>query len=488
MALATPTTTSARTVTHREGPGWRRKIQFALVLGDGLAIVLALTAAVIVRFGSDSADSLRGVGYPVVAVLIGFAWFIGLYLSQCYNTDYLGVGYDEFRRVLRATFQVFGALAIAAVALRLPIARGFLAIAFPLGLALLELSRLTARRLLHRRRQRGRLCDRVVLLGSRAEVRYVADMMQRTPEAGYVVSAVATGDEGETFELGNGVVLPQLGSVVPSMADLGRAGISAIVVAGQSKMPRTQLRQISWQLEGSSLRLAIASSMTDVAGPRIHWRPVEGLPLMSVETPTYSGTKYTVKRLFDIVVSTALIVLLSPVLIGAALAVRFSDRGPVFFRQTRVGVNGSLFKMTKFRSMIVGADAMVDELLPSSDGNGMMFKMRDDPRVTKVGAFLRRYSIDELPQLFDVFAGTMSLVGPRPPLPTEVDSYEKHVHRRLNVKPGMTGPWQVGGRSNLSWEESVRKDLYYVENWSLTGDLIILFKTVRAVLERDGAY
>lgn len=327
-----------------------------------------------------------------------------------------------------------------------------------------------------------------MLLGSRAEVRYVADMMQRTPEAGYVVSAVATGDEGETFELGNGVVLPQLGSVVPSMADLGRAGISAIVVAGQSKMPRTQLRQISWQLEGSSLRLAIASSMTDVAGPRIHWRPVEGLPLMSVETPTYSGTKYIVKRLFDIVVSTALIVLLSPVLIGAALAVRFSDRGPVFFRQTRVGVNGSLFKMTKFRSMIVGADAMVDELLPSSDGNGMMFKMRDDPRVTKVGAFLRRYSIDELPQLFDVFAGTMSLVGPRPPLPTEVDSYEKHVYRRLNVKPGMTGPWQVGGRSNLSWEESVRKDLYYVENWSLTGDLIILFKTVRAVLERDGAY
>ena len=234
--------------------------------------------------------------------------------------------------------------------------------------------------------------------------------------------------------------------------------------------------------------MAIASRMTDVAGPRIHWRPIEGLPLMSVEMPRYSGLKYSLKRLFDIVVATGMLLLLSPVLLLIALAVRLDSPGPIFFRQSRVGVNGSLFKMTKFRSMVVDAEECLAALEAQNEGSGLLFKMKDDPRITRVGNVLRRYSLDELPQLFDVVAGSMSLVGPRPPLPREVEGYETHVHRRLNVKPGITGPWQVGGRSNLTWEESIRKDLYYVENWSLSGDLVILFKPVRAVLASDGAY
>lgn len=485
--MAAPTTNRVLTRSGTALGDWRPQIRLALVVVDLAAMAIALTAAIVLRFGSEPTEQLSGIGYPVVAVIIGLLWFFALHYQQCYNPDYLGVGYDEYRRVLRGTFGVFGAIAIGAVAFRLPVARGFLAIAFPLGLLLLEVGRLVTRRILQRLRTADKLCDRVVLIGSANEVRYVAEMMNRTRAAGYLVAAVATGEDATEFELSDGTHVPQLGALIPSTAELTRWEINTLVIAGHSQVSRQELREISWRLEGSALRLAVASSMTDVAGPRIHWRPVDGLPLMSVETPEYSGTKYLAKRVFDVVVSLSLLLLLSPVLLAAAIAVRL-DGAPVFYRQVRVGVNGALFRMTKFRSMEPDADARLTEVSDRSDGNGVLFKLKDDPRVTRVGKVLRRYSIDELPQLFDVLSGTMSLVGPRPPLPSEVNTYEKHVHRRLNVKPGITGPWQVGGRSNLSWAESVRKDLYYVENWSLTGDVIILFKTIRAVLERDGAY
>jgi exopolysaccharide biosynthesis polyprenyl glycosylphosphotransferase len=232
----------------------------------------------------------------------------------------------------------------------------------------------------------------------------------------------------------------------------------------------------------------MAPALTDVAGPRIHTQQVAGLPLIHVTTPTLEGGQRVAKRLFDVLAATCLVILAGPMMIVIALLVRLDSRGSIIFRQERIGVDGTSFKMLKFRSMVSDAESRLEELKDKNEGEGLLFKMRDDPRITRVGRFLRKYSLDELPQLFNVLNGSMSLVGPRPPLPTEVAEYGHDLRRRLLVKPGLTGLWQVSGRSNLSWEDSVRLDLYYVENWSLAGDLIILLRTFRAVFSSHGAY
>lgn len=477
---------------------WRRKIVLVLFALDAAAVTTAVILGFLGRFWTDGPPTegipsidvygQRNLYIGVLTSLV-LAWLAALAWAQTYHVDSLAIGSDEYRGVVRATFGTFGALAIVSVLFRVQVARGFLAIALPLGLVLLLLERALVRRWLIAKRRKQQLVDGVIVVGSPQEVRHIAEGIARSPEAGLVVRAVATETRDvPTFELFDGVVVPQVGGLDDVVPAVSSHHASMVIVAGYNRVSRQQLRELGWRLEDTDIRLALASRMTDVAGPRIHWRPIEGLPLMSVAMPRYSGFKYSLKRLFDIVVASGLLLLLSPVLLAVAIAVRLDSPGPVFFRQTRVGVNGSLFKMTKFRSMVVDAEARLKALQKENEGAGLLFKMKDDPRITRVGAFLRRYSLDELPQLFDVVTGGMSLVGPRPPLPGEVEAYETHVHRRLNVKPGITGPWQVGGRSNLSWDESVRKDLYYVENWSLSGDLLILFKTVRAVLARDGAY
>ena len=234
--------------------------------------------------------------------------------------------------------------------------------------------------------------------------------------------------------------------------------------------------------------MIMTPALTDVAGPRIHTQPVAGLPMIHVTTPKLQGTKAIAKRTFDIVGAGMALFFLFPVLLVVGLAVKLDSPGPAFFHQDRVGKGGAPFRMHKFRSMVVDAEARLKELHANSEGNGVLFKMKADPRITRLGAFIRRFSLDELPQLWNVLSGDMSMVGPRPPLPSEVEIYEDYVHRRLMVKPGITGLWQVSGRSNLSWDDSVRLDLYYVENWSLMQDLVILFRTVKAVVAKDGAY
>jgi exopolysaccharide biosynthesis polyprenyl glycosylphosphotransferase len=233
----------------------------------------------------------------------------------------------------------------------------------------------------------------------------------------------------------------------------------------------------------------MAPGLTEVAGPRVHVSPVEGLPLMWVDQPQFTGLRQVIKRALDVVGSTFLIVSSAPVLLLIAALVRLTSRGPALYRSTRMGQDGREINVYKFRSMYHDADKRRSDLLELNESEGgMLFKIRTDPRVTPVGRWLRKLSIDELPQLFNVLGGSMSLVGPRPPLPDEVERYESHDHRRLLVKPGMTGLWQVSGRSDLSWDESVRLDLYYVENWSLALDLTIIARTVWAVLRSRGAY
>ena len=269
---------------------------------------------------------------------------------------------------------------------------------------------------------------------------------------------------------------------------VSRYEVDTVAVLPCPELDGPALRRLGWDLEKTAAELLLAPAVTEIVGTRVQIRPVSGLPLLHMERPELTGIRRLTKELFDRTAAAFGVLFLLPVLLGVALAVRATSRGPVFFRQERVGRDGRTFSMLKFRSMVVGADRLVEQLAADSDGNGVLFKKKDDPRITRVGKFMRRYSLDELPQLLNVLRGEMSLVGPRPPLPTEVERYGFDMHRRFLVKPGLTGLWQVSGRSDLSWDDSVRIDVRYVENWSLTFDFMILWKTVGAVLRGSGAY
>ncbi len=283
-------------------------------------------------------------------------------------------------------------------------------------------------------------------------------------------------------------IIPVLGTFSDVADVAARMHADSGILTSSDQLPPATVRRIAWSLESSTVELAVAPALTEIAGPRIHIRQLAGLPLLHVAVPQYEGSKQAAKAVFDVTTAVVLSILLSPVLLVLALIVRFSSRGPVIFKQERVGLNGRTFRMLKFRTMVDGAEDRLDELMPLNEGSGPLFKVRDDPRVTRVGRILRRYSLDELPQLWNVIRGDMSIVGPRPPLPSEVERYEPEVRRRLLVKPGVTGPWQISGRSDLSWAEGVRLDLFYVENWSLMGDLLMIWRTLRVVLRRHGAY
>jgi exopolysaccharide biosynthesis polyprenyl glycosylphosphotransferase len=346
--------------------------------------------------------------------------------------------------------------------------------------------RYAARSLLHRRRATGVWTKRVVVVGRGAAVLDLVDSFRQAAHAGMDVVAccVPPADRSRVTNAA-GVPVGGLDDVVQFAA---RFGADTIAVTSASETAAQYLRRLSWQLEGKGIELLVSPGLIEVAGPRLHIRPYEGFPLLSIEQPRFEGWRRIVKGGVDRGLAALFLVLLAPLLLGIALTVRMSSPGPILYRQERVGLNGRSFTMLKFRSMVVDAEERLAALREANISDGLLFKMRRDPRVTPVGRWLRRLSLDELPQLFNVLSGSMSLVGPRPPLPLEVEGYDAVVHRRLLVKPGLTGLWQISGRSDLSWEESVRLDLRYVENWSLALDFLILWKTGRAVLTSSGAY
>jgi exopolysaccharide biosynthesis polyprenyl glycosylphosphotransferase len=327
---------------------------------------------------------------------------------------------------------------------------------------------------------------RVIAVGGPSGISEVVEALRRSRYVGYeVVGAclpVGIAIEPERF------AVPIVGRVKDTRRLCDDLGADTVLVARGGFDSAQELRRIAWELEGTSIDLVVVPSVTDVAGPRIHVRPVAGLPLLHVEQPQSGKAGGITKRLFDLLFAGSAVVALAPLFLVVAAVVKLQDGGPVLFRQCRIGRDGRPFEMLKLRSMVVGAELHLESLRPLNESNGLLFKMKDDPRITPVGRVLRRYSVDELPQLLNVLRGEMSLVGPRPPLPSEVDLYADDVHRRLLVRPGLTGLWQVSGRSGLSWDESVRLDLYYVDNWSMTSDLVIIAKTVRAVLGKTGAY
>ncbi len=467
-------------------PAWERQYSLALVGVDLAAVTLAAALSFLIRFSAGGGTFL-GVSYVRLGAALVAVWVPFLGLSRAYEARFVGAGSEEFRRVFDASVRLLAVITTIAFAFQLPLARGYFGLAFPLGTVFLLLGRFIARRVLYRMRRSGRACHRVLVVGSRSASIELIREAASAPNAGLsVVGACVPGTE--PLVVGDREI-PVLGEPRDAVTCLDQCGADTVAVTGTGLMGTDGVRRLGWELEGSGVDLVVAPSVTNVAGPRITIRPVAGLSLLHVEEPAFTGVRRIFKTGFDKVVAFTVLLVASPLLLATAVAIKLDSHGPVFFRQTRVGIHGRQFKVWKFRSMLSGAEAMRAELENiNENADGLLFKIKEDPRITRIGKHIRRFSIDELPQLLNVLRGDMSLVGPRPPLPSEVAEYGTDVYRRLLVKPGLTGLWQVSGRSNLSWEESVRLDLRYVENWSVAMDFMILWKTVGAVVHGRGAY
>ena len=463
-----------------------------VVITDLLVIVWAVLGAQLIRFGPAAAeaelaaraDTFLGLKYTTLTVVLIIAWLLMLRIHGAFDRRVLGHGPEEYKAVAVASFRLFSIVAVASYSLHLDLARGYVAMALPAGMIGLLMCRWFWRKWLTLHRKQGQLSGSVLVVGSQENLVNLIRALDSAPSAGYRVVAACCSDADQPY-IGR---VPVVGEESEAAEIAGRIGVDTVACTSSWRLGAGGLRRLSWALEGQEVDLVVAPALTDVAGPRVLTRPVAGLSLLHVEAPVFAGPGLAMKTAFDRSAAAALLLLLSPLFAVVAVRIRRDDKGPVFFRQERVGKDGTSFAMLKFRTMSVGAEGMLASLQDRSDGEGPLFKMRDDPRVTRIGAVLRRYSLDELPQLVNVLRGQMSLVGPRPPLSSEVATYGHDVHRRLLVKPGMTGLWQINGRSDLSWEESVRFDLYYVENSSPISDLMILWRTARAVLRASGAY
>lgn len=481
---------SAWAKVSRRVSRWHRPYILILLLLDFGAAALASWVS-IQRFekatsGFNGADVDATWFHTVTYLLLPLGWLLVLWGNRAYDRRYLGIGTEEFKRVVRAGIVVAASVSFLAFATVTKLSRLSVATAVLGALLFILIFRLLARFVLHTMRRRsGHAAHRMVLVGTLPEALEVYTAVTRSPAAGLIPVAIHLTD-GYAAARGMETPVPvYAGRDV--LALVREVAGDTIAVCGSASWEPGELRRLAWQLEGSGIDLVVAPQLTDIAGPRVHIRPIEGLPLLHVEEPTLSGPALLAKNLLDRVAAGLGLLLLSPLFIAIALAIRISDPGPVFFRQPRVGHEGRTFRVWKFRTMYVDAEDRLAGLVDQNETDGMLFKIKEDPRVFPVGRFLRASSLDELPQLINVLKGEMSLVGPRP-LPADDGDFLGDVRRRLLVRPGMTGLWQVSGRSDLSWDEAVRLDLYYVDNWSLAYDLSILWRTIGVVLARKGAY
>ncbi len=481
---------SVVTVQSRRDARWQPLYTRRLWISDVVVLVWIVFGTQIVWFGTGNAQlsllrdhRFSDISYWVFSATLVLLWVWALSLADSRSHRVVGTGSAEYIRVMDASLRLFGLIAIVAFLLQIDIARGFLLISLPAGIIMLVLVRWLWRQWLIAKRSHGHYMNRVLLVGSESSVRQIALELARARHAGYRVVGACV-PSGKVADNIPGTDIPVMGNVDAVERAMAETNADTVAITSSDELPPDKVKQISWGLEAGRQHLVLAPSIADIAGPRIHMRPVAGLPLIHVETPRFSLGQRFIKRTVDLTAATLGVIVISPLLLLLAISVRLSTPGPVLFRQTRIGLRGREFTMLKFRSMVPNAEDLLAELEKQhrDAGNEVLFKMKNDPRVTPTGRFMRKYSLDELPQLFNVIGGSMSLVGPRPPLPKEVEQYADHVHRRFLVKPGITGLWQVSGRSALSWEETVRLDLSYVENWSLLGDIAILLKTAKAAL------
>jgi exopolysaccharide biosynthesis polyprenyl glycosylphosphotransferase len=459
---------------------WTRDYLRGVALVDLGCAVIGVFVAAQVRFGSDVTPH-----YLALSLALPVLWIAALWLAGAYDVRFIGTGSDEFRRVLNAGVSLTAAVAISSYAINNEVSRGYVVIALP-SITLIDLvARYAARKRLHRKRASGKCLQSVVAVGHELAVADLVAELSRDRYHGLTVVGACVVQPGELDELAG---VPVYGGLDDITAAVKAFGADTVAVLACPEMDGIRLRSLAWELEKTSTDLCVSPALLDVAGPRTTIRPTAGLTLLHVDHPQLTGFRLVLKGLFDRCAAGAALVMLAPLMTILASAVWLHDRGPALFTQVRVGKDGHAFRIYKFRTMVVDAEQHRAQLLASNDSDGVLFKLRRDPRVTPVGARLRRWSIDELPQLFNVFLGHMSLVGPRPALPDEAEKYAEHVRRRLVVKPGLTGLWQVSGRSDLSWEESVRLDLRYVENWSFALDLQIMWKTISVLVRGSGAY
>ncbi|WP_308209178.1 sugar transferase [Actinoallomurus purpureus] len=481
------TVEQADTITLREKSfrltsrhGWIPPYIRWLVIIDAASAITASTVGLVARFrGAESTpwpDATLGIVLP-------FIWILSIAAGRAYEPRFFGVGSDEFRRVLNVGLLLSAAVTNLSYVTKAEVARGYALVTLPLMIFLDVTGRYLLRRRLHRLRARGACMRRSVVVGHRSAVTELVCELRRTPFHGLNIVAACVPPGSERDDL-DGV--PVLGGFDDVVRVIGVCRADTVAVLACPEIDAARLRRLAWQLEKGDTDLFVAPALMDVAGPRTTIRPIAGLPLLHVDHPELTGGRRLVKSLFDRLVAGLALLVLAPALVVIAALLRFT--GPALFVQRRIGRDGKVFRMLKFRTMVKNAEKLRPALLGRNDGDGVLFKIKEDPRITRIGAWLRRYSLDELPQLINVLRGDMSLVGPRPPLPEEVSRYESDVYRRLAVKPGLTGLWQVSGRSDLPWDEAVRLDLRYVENWSLTLDMQILGKTLSAVIRGSGAY
>ncbi|GAA2404207.1 exopolysaccharide biosynthesis polyprenyl glycosylphosphotransferase [Catellatospora methionotrophica] len=471
--------TPMRVLDRRKG--WEQRYLRTLLGSDLLVGAAAGVLVYMLRFGTSITPYTST--YVLLSLAFPFALLASLALTRAYDKRYLYVGTQEYDRVMRGGLWLIATAAVGSYALELPTARSYVLIALPAATGTLVVTRFAIRKRLHRRRERGSCLRRTIVVGHELAIIGLTRQLCRERFHGLEVvgACVPRGSDGR-------VGLPVYGTFDDVAPAVRAAGADTVIVLSCPELDGHALRRMAWQLERDEIDLIVASSLIDVAGGRTTIRPVDGLPMLHVEHPRLSGGSRVMKELMDRAGAALLLVLSAPLLLVIAMALRIDSAGPALFKQVRVGRDGREFVIYKFRTMYTDAEARLAELKHLNEHDGVLFKIRDDPRVTAMGKWMRRYSLDELPQLLNVLLGQMSLVGPRPPLPREVAAYADDVRRRLAVKPGMTGLWQVSGRSDLPWEEAVRLDLRYVENWSMSMDLLILLRTLTAVARSSGAY
>ena len=463
---------------------WERRYRMRLRITDAVVILFAVgvTAAIQMVVGAAGEEALRD------GILLGALWYLTLSALHTRDAALFRASAAEYRSVAHASGLAFGMIAMIGVLLAWQHLQFVLLVGLPVGLLALLITRWAWRNWLGAQRVHGRFTSRTLVVGDKDDVEYVVRTLHPIGASGYqVVGATLLDGNARDVEI-DGARFPVLGNVNTVASVATELGADTIIVASRPDGDPEFIKKLSWQLEGTASELVLSSRLTDVAGPRISFAPVEGLPLIQVQIPAYEGGRHLLKRALDVTVATLALIPIGLVSLVLVPLIKLDSPGPALFFQDRVGRDGRRFKIVKFRSMKTDAEQQLAALKEQNEGAGLLFKMKDDPRVTRVGRVLRKLSLDELPQFWNVLTGDMSVVGPRPPLPSEVTAYDGTVFRRLYIKPGITGLWQVSGRSDLSWDESVRLDLRYVENWSVMNDLQIMWRTAKVMVRPSGAY
>ncbi len=450
------------------------------ILGTSIGIYIAVMIS--------SGYLLDAVGTPLTGAAMIVAWLLLILLRGGYEARFLGVGNEEFKRVVTAGMTLLAAIAIASyVAKSAPPLRLVLP-SLLIGTMLVLLGRWLLRVWLGRQRLAGRFQQSTLIVGDRLRSAAMSESFATDAVAGFKVIGTV-----QPPRVPGGDLRPDAhDQIVDAWLDdvmdwIDAHNVHAVAVAESTAVDPALLRRLAWRLEGPRIDLLVSPVLSDVAGPRMSVRPAAGLPLIHLDEPSLTGPKRALKRMVDLLIAVPLLILLAPVFLLIAMAIKFDSLGRVFYVGERIGRSGEVFRCIKFRTMHVGADLLRGDVIGELDDD-VADRYREDPRVTRVGRVLRRWSMDELPQLVNVISGSMSLVGPRPMLCDELALLGDAENRRHLTKPGMTGLWQISGRKEVSWDDRMRMDLHYIETWSIALDLVILAKTAKAVISGHGAY